>query len=106
MSQSLREYLGVQAGVADTAANILLKLKTVDGSGSGLDADTVDGQELGTMANQNANDVTITGGTIDVANVTAETVTANTFVGDGSQLSGITAGVSTGKAIAMSIVFG
>ena len=36
--------------------------------------------------------------------VTAPTVTANTFIGDGSQLTG--AGISTGKAIAMAIVFG
>lgn len=36
--------------------------------------------------------------------VTAPTVTANTFIGDGSQLTN--AGISTGKAIAMAIVFG
>jgi collagen type VII alpha len=34
------------------------------------------------------------------------TVTATAFAGDGSSLTGISAGVSTGKAIAMAIVFG
>jgi hypothetical protein len=34
------------------------------------------------------------------------TVTATSFSGDGSNLTGISAGVSTGKAIAMAIVFG
>lgn len=34
-------------GTADTAAQILTKIKTVDGAGSGLDADTCDGQHLG-----------------------------------------------------------
>jgi hypothetical protein len=38
------------------------------------------------------------------SNVEFQTVTANSFVGDGSQLTG--AGISTGKAIAMAIVFG
>jgi hypothetical protein len=33
-------------------------------------------------------------------------ITANSFIGDGSQLTGISAGISTGKAIAMAIVFG
>jgi Phage Tail Collar Domain len=31
-------------GASETAADLLTKLRTVDGSGSGLDADTVDGQ--------------------------------------------------------------
>ena len=95
MSQSLSLYLGAQRGVADSAENILTKLKTVDGAGSGLDADTVDGQTLGTMAFKN---------TDDVGSITANTVTATSFVGDGSQLTG--AGISTGKSIAMAIVFG
>jgi hypothetical protein len=34
------------------------------------------------------------------------TVTATSFSGDGSNLTGISAGVTTGKAIAMAIVFG
>jgi hypothetical protein len=37
----------------DTAANILTKIKTVDGSGSGLDADTLDGWDSATAATAN-----------------------------------------------------
>ena len=37
----------------DTAANILTKIKTVDGSGSGLDADTLDGYDSATAATAN-----------------------------------------------------
>lgn len=57
----------------------------------------------------NGTTVTVTGslsgdGAGFTGHVTAPTVTANTFIGDGSQLTG--AGISTGKAIAMAIVFG
>ncbi len=41
---------------AYTAANVLAKLKTVDGSGSGLDADTLDGQTSGAFLRSNATD--------------------------------------------------
>ena len=34
-----------EINTANSAANILIKLKTVDGSGSGLDADLLDGKE-------------------------------------------------------------
>lgn len=37
-------------GTADTAAQILTKIKTVDGAGSGLDADTCDGQHLSNIS--------------------------------------------------------
>jgi len=123
--QSLKDHLGTAAGVTDTPAQILTKLKSVDGAGSGLDADLVQSHSMGTLAQQDANNVIITGGSIDVANVTATTVTANTFtgdltgdvtattvtantfIGDGSQLTGISSGgVTTGKAIAMAMVFG
>jgi hypothetical protein len=105
--QSLKDHLGTAAGVTDTPAQILTKLKSVDGAGSGLDADLVQSHSMGTLARQDANNVIITGGSIDVANVTATTVTANTFIGDGSQLTGISSGgVTTGKAIAMAMVFG
>lgn len=121
MTQSLKNFLGVQEGVVETAAEILAKIKTVDGTGSGLDADLVDGQNLGSISTQNSNNVEITGGTITVSNVvttdisantgdittlTSETITANNFIGDGSQLTGISTGITTGKAIAMAIVFG
>jgi len=35
-----------------TAADVLTKIKTVDGSGSGLDADTLDGQHASAFADQ------------------------------------------------------
>lgn len=56
-----------------TGSEILAELITVDGAGSGLDADKLDGQQgayyaaaasLGTMASQAASAVAITGGTI------------------------------------------
>lgn len=50
------------AGSPDTAADVLTKIKTVDGSGSGLDADTLDGSHassfITTSATQ-ANSITI-----------------------------------------------
>jgi hypothetical protein len=45
-----------------TAAEILTAIKTVDGSGSGLDADLLDGLELHTGRNNNANKVVRTDG--------------------------------------------
>lgn len=54
-------------GIADlvndnvSASTILTKIKTVDGSGSGLDADTCDGQHLGTGANVQFVNITATG---------------------------------------------
>lgn len=44
-----------------TASTILTLLKTVDGPGSGVDADTCDGQHLGTSASPTFNNLTITG---------------------------------------------
>lgn len=62
---------------AYTAADILNKIKTVDGSGSGLDADTVDGFEQAT---------TNTASTLvrrDASgNFTAGTITATSFIGN------------------------
>lgn len=106
--QSLKAHLGAISGLTDTPAQILTKIKSVDGAGSGLDADLVEGHSMGTLGQQDANNVIITGGTIDVANLTAVTVTANTFIGDGSGLTGVSSGggVTTGKAIAMAMVFG
>ena len=40
-----------------TAAEILTAIKTVDGTGSGLDADTVDGIEGGSLLRSNADDI-------------------------------------------------
>ena len=44
------------AGSPDTAAQVLTKVKTVDGSGSGLDADTVDGIHGSSFLRSNAAD--------------------------------------------------
>lgn len=47
------------SGSADTAAQILAKLVTVDGSGSGLDADTLDGLDSSGFLPANAIGVTV-----------------------------------------------
>ena len=44
------------AGSPDTAAQVLTKIKTVDGSGSGLDADTVDGIQGASLLRSDASD--------------------------------------------------
>jgi len=72
-----------------TAADVLTKIKTVDGSGSGLDADTVDGFEQAT---------TNTASTLvrrdSSGNFAAGTITATSFVGN---LTGNVTGVFTGS---------
>ena len=49
---------GIEAGATadQTASEILTLIKTVDGSGSGLDADTLDGVSSGSFARSDAND--------------------------------------------------
>ena len=68
-----------------TAADVLTKVKTVDGSGSGLDADLLDGQE-GTYyaaASSLSNYLPLTGGTLSGALDVTGTVTATSIsVGD------------------------
>ena len=44
------------AGSTDTAAQLLVKIKTVDGSGSGLDADSLDGIQASSFLRSDAND--------------------------------------------------
>jgi hypothetical protein len=72
-----------------TAADVLLKIKTVDGSGSGLDADTVDGYEqastntASTLVRRDAS-----------GNFSAGTITATSFVGN---LTGNVTGAFTGS---------
>ena len=72
-----------------TAADVLTKIKTVDGSGSGLDADTVDGFEQAT---------TNTASTLvrrdSSGNFAAGTITATSFVGN---LTGNVTGAFTGS---------
>ena len=54
----IRSLLGVENGATadQTASEILTLLKTVDGAGSGLDADTLDGVSSGSFARSDAND--------------------------------------------------
>ena len=63
-SANLLTMLGIEAGATadQTASEILTAIKTVDGSGSGLDADTLDGLDLHTGRNDNANKVVRTQG--------------------------------------------
>lgn len=60
-----------------TAADVLTKIKTVDGSGSGLDADTVDGFEQSTT-----NTVSTLVRRDASGNFAAGTITATSFVGN------------------------
>ena len=56
-ADAARQLLNVENGATadQTAAQILTKVKTVDGSGSGLDADTVDGVHESTFMRKSAN---------------------------------------------------
>jgi len=73
---------GIDAGAKDdqTAAEILTELKTVDGAGSGLDADTLDGSHASTFAAASdlsthvaaTNPHNITASTVSLGNVTNE----------------------------------
>jgi hypothetical protein len=60
-----------------TAADVLAKLLTVDGSGSGLDADTVDGFTTATAATPNTIVLRNASGDITAGTVNATTVLAN-----------------------------
>ncbi len=68
-----------------SAGEILTRLKTVDGSGSGLDADLFDGLQSGVFLRSSQSDTM--SGTLTVTG----NVTASAFYGDGSNLTGITA---------------
>ena len=59
---------GYLASSSYTAADVLTKIKTVDGSGSGLDADLIDGYDSGTLWRRvSATNATAGGGWITVA---------------------------------------
>ena len=60
----LSKLNGIESGATadQTASEILTLIKTVDGAGSGLDADTLDGISSANFVRSNAND-TLTGGT-------------------------------------------
>ena len=69
--------LGTRQLAADyTAADVLTKIKTVDGSGSGLDADLLDGKN-----SDSANTVSTIVARDSSGNFAAEQITADTFVG-------------------------
>ena len=74
------------AGSGDTAAQILTKLVTVDGSGSGLDADTVDGLHsssfLATSGGTLSGNLIINQGTSGDATLTLRADTDNNDEGD------------------------
>ena len=74
-----------------TAADVLTKLKTVDGSGSGLDADLLDG--LSTASTNTGSTVVVRDSNGDFA---ARYITATDFVGKFSGQAAITSGAITG----------
>jgi hypothetical protein len=77
-----------------TAADVLSKLLTVDGSGSGLDADRLDGLQSAT-----ANTVSTIVARDSSGNFSAGTITATTFVGNVTgNLTGNLTGTVTGNA--------
>jgi hypothetical protein len=89
---NLNTELGTKLASADfTGANILTKIKTVDGALSGLDADTLDGYNQDT-ANTN-NTIVRRDGSGDFA---ANIITANDFQGQFTGTANITSGTITG----------
>jgi hypothetical protein len=74
-----------------TAADVLAKLLTVDGVGSGLDADTLDG-----LASATANTVSTIVARDASGNFSAGTITATNFSGTHSGAASITSGTITG----------
>lgn len=74
-----------------TAADVLTKIKTVDGAGSGLDADTLDG-----LNSASANTVSTLVARDSSGNFSAGTITATSFSGTFSGVAAITSGTITG----------
>jgi hypothetical protein len=74
-----------------TAADVLTKIKTVDGAGSGLDADTLDGLNSAT-----ANTVSTIVARDSSGNFSAGTITATNFSGTHTGAAAITSGSITG----------
>jgi hypothetical protein len=62
-------------------SDILTKIKTVDGSGSGLDADLLDGLNTSSTDQSGNSVVTRSGGSFSANQITANTVNANLYVG-------------------------
>jgi hypothetical protein len=89
---NLNTELGTKLASADfTGANILTKIKTVDGALSGLDADTLDGYNQDTA--NTVNTIVRRDGSGDFA---ANEITANNFVGQFTGEANITSGTITG----------
>jgi hypothetical protein len=89
---NLNTELGTKLAAADfTGANILTKIKTVDGALSGLDADTLDGYNQDTA--NTVNTIVRRDGSGDFA---ANEITANNFVGQFTGEANITSGTITG----------
>ena len=87
----LQDALDLKLNSADyTAADVLAKLLTVDGAGSGLDADTVDGLTSAAFLRANATDTAT--GIITFSNTTASTSTTTGAVK-------VTGGVGIGGAL-------
>jgi len=80
-----------QTAASYTAADVLAKLITVDGSGSGLDADLLDGLNSAT-----ANTVSTIVARDASGNFSAGTITATAFSGTFNGVAGITSGTITG----------
>ena len=89
---NLNTELGTKLDAADfTGAEILTKIKTVDGALSGLDADTLDGYNQDTA--NTANTIVRRDGS---GNFAANTITANTFSGEFNGTAAITSGSIAG----------
>jgi hypothetical protein len=80
-----------QTAASYTAADVLAKLVTVDGSGSGLDADLLDGLNTSSTDQAGNSVVTRSGG-----NFSANVITATNFSGTHTGVAAITSGTITG----------
>jgi hypothetical protein len=79
-----------------TASNVLAKVKTVDGSGSGLNADLLDGKQLTTIESEVDTKVALkldkTGGNLTGALETTSTIDGRDVATDGTKLDTIESG--------------
>jgi hypothetical protein len=75
-----------------SASDILAMLKTVDGTGSGLDADTLDGHDSSYFAT--ASDLTTAIANSASANVVTASNTSTTFIDDGNTVTHLTTTVT------------
>lgn len=82
-----------------TESDVLAKIKTVDGSGSGLDADTVDGLDSTQFLRSDVNDTMNADLTVNNL-ITAGTVDGRDVAADGAKLDGIEAGATADQTAA------